>query len=122
MIQHYLDQLIADMHQAAQRVPTSKIPEGTFDPDYQDELEASPDRLMSEWFGLEKEFFPPSEMLTTEELDLMANEFELMWAAYSFFPEFPEGLPAKRCIQFSIFQSPLFRQKFPVTFGHVLLL
>jgi len=96
MIQHYLDQLIADMHQAAQRVPTSKIPEGTFDPDYQDELEASPDRLMSEWFGLEKEFFPPSEMLTTEELDLMANEFELMWAAYSFFPEFPEGLPAKR--------------------------
>ena len=26
----------------------------------------------------------------------MANEFELMWVAYSFFPDFPEGLPAKR--------------------------
>ena len=38
-IQHYLDQLIADMHQAVQRVPLSKIPDGTFDPDYQDELE-----------------------------------------------------------------------------------
>ena len=96
MVQHYLDQLVDDMHLAAKRVPLSRIPYGTFDPDYQDELEASPDLPMSKWFGLNKELFPPSEMLSSEELDLMADEFEMMWAGYSFFPEFPEGLPAKR--------------------------
>ena len=31
---NYLTQLISDMHQAAARVPQSKIPAGTFDPDY----------------------------------------------------------------------------------------
>lgn len=51
---------------------------------------------MSEWFGLEKEQFPPSEMLNAEELQLMADEFEELWGAYSFFPEFPDGLPSKR--------------------------
>lgn len=92
----YLTQLITDMHLAATRVPKSKIPEGTFDPDYQDELEASPDYPMSHWFGLTKEQFPPSERLTDEQLELMANEFEQLWAAYSFEPDFPDGLPAKR--------------------------
>ena len=60
ILQNYLDQLIADMHLAAGRVPKSPIPDGVFDPDYQDMLEESPDRLMSQLFGLEKELFPPS--------------------------------------------------------------
>lgn len=93
---HYLTQLISDMHLAATRVPKSKIPEGTFDPDYMMELEESPDRPMSFWFGLSKEQFPPSEKLTAVQLELMANEFEHLWAAFSFEPDFPEGLPAKR--------------------------
>jgi len=96
MLQNYLFQLIADMHEAATRVPKSPIPDGVFDPYYQDELESSPDRPMSEWFGLQKELFPPSEMLTPEELDLMADEFQNLWVAYSFNPNFPEGLPARR--------------------------
>jgi hypothetical protein len=95
-MQNYLNQLIADMHQSALRVPKSKIPEGTFDPDYQDELEESPDRPMSLWFGLSKDEFPLSDKLTEEQLELMADEFEQLWAAYSFEPDFPEGLPAKR--------------------------
>lgn len=53
MLQNYLSQLITDMHEAKLRVPVSKVPEGVFDPDYQDELEASPYRKMSEWFGIE---------------------------------------------------------------------
>ena len=96
MLQHYLEQLIADMHLAAGRVPKSPIPDGVFDPDYQDMLEESPDRLMSQWFGLEKELFPPSEMLSPEELQLMTDELVQLWLAWSFYPEFPEGLPAKR--------------------------
>ena len=96
MLQNYLSQLITDMHEAKLRVPVSKVPEGVFDPDYRDELEASPDRRMSEWFGLETELFPLSEMLTAEELKLMADEFEELWGAYSFLPEFPDGLPDKR--------------------------
>jgi hypothetical protein len=93
---NYLAQLISDMHLAARRVPKSKIPKGTFDPDYQDELEASPEKPMSQWFGLEKEQFPPSDKLTTEQLELMAGEFEQLWAAYSLEPDFPDGLPARR--------------------------
>lgn len=93
---NYLTQLISDMHLAARRVPKSKIPEGTFDPDYQDELEASPEQPMSRWFGLDKEQFPPSDKLTIEQLELMASEFEHLWAVYSFEPDFPDGLPARR--------------------------
>ena len=95
-MQTYLSQLITDMHQSATHVPQSRIPEGTFDPDYQDELEASPDYPMSHWFGLTKEQFPASYRLSPEQLELMADEFEQLWAAYSFEPDFPEGLPAKR--------------------------
>ena len=95
-MQTYLSQLITDMHQATMHVPQSRIPEGTFDPDYQDELEASPDYPMSHWFGLTKEQFPASDRLSSEQLVLMADEFEQLWAAYSFEPDFPEGLPAKR--------------------------
>jgi hypothetical protein len=96
MLQKYLNQLIDDMHVSATRVPKSKIPEGTFDPDYQDELEASPDHPMSYWFGFTKEQFPASDLLTDKQLDLIATEFEHLWHAYSFEPDFPEGLPAKR--------------------------
>ena len=42
--ENYLSQLIADMHDAMLRVPVSKVPDGVFDPDYQDKLEASPFR------------------------------------------------------------------------------
>lgn len=93
---NYLAQLIPDMHLAAMRVPKSRIPEGTFDPDYMMELEESPEKPMSEWFGMLKEEFPPAEKLTAEQLELMAAEFEKLWAAYSFEPDFPDGLPAKR--------------------------
>jgi hypothetical protein len=94
-MQNYLTHLISDMHQAAARVPKSKIPEGIFDPDYMMELEESAEKTMSQWFGLEKEQFPPSEKLTNEQLVLMAAGFEKLWQAYSFEPGFPDGLPAK---------------------------
>ena len=93
---HYLAQLIADMHEAATRVPQSKVPEGTFDPDYEFELENSPQYPMSHWFGLTKEQFPQSDRLTDEQLELMADEFEQLWNAYGFEPGFPDELPAKR--------------------------
>ena len=95
-MQSYLNQLIEDMHLSATRVPQSKIPEGTFDEDYMMELEEMEDQPMSVLFGLTIEQFPPSDKLTSEQLTLMADEFGQLWAAYSFFPDFPEGLPARR--------------------------
>lgn len=95
-MQKYLNQLIEDMHLAATRVPLSKIPEGTFDADYMEELEEMEDEPMSFWFGLEKEQFPSSDRLTTYQLELMAGELEKLWTAFSFEPDFPERLPAKR--------------------------
>ena len=84
------------MHEAATRVPRSKVPEGTFDPDYEFELEDSPKYPMSHWFGLTKEQFPHSERLSDGQLELMTVEFEELWNAFSFEPGFPDGLPAKR--------------------------
>ena len=95
-MEKYLTYLIEDMHQAAQRVPLSKIPEGDFDPDYMLELEESPDRKMSDWFGLSIDQFPKSDRLTLSQLETMADEFENLWMAFSFVPEFPEKLPSKR--------------------------
>jgi len=96
MIKYYLDQLISDMHQSALKVPVSKVPENEYGSDYQNVLVASPLQPMSKRFGIRKELFPPSEMLTSEELNLIADEFEKLWAAYSFFADFPISLPAKR--------------------------
>jgi hypothetical protein len=84
------------MHLAATRVPQSRIPEGEFDPDYMMELEEMEEQPMSEWFGLSKELFPAPDRLNPDQLTLMADEFEDLWAAYSFDPYFPDGLPAKR--------------------------
>ena len=95
-MQNYLNQLIEDMHLSATRVPQSKIPEGTFDPDYMMELEEMEDQPMSVLFGLTIEQFPSSDKLTLEQLTLMADEFEELWAAYNFFPDFPDGLPDRR--------------------------
>ena len=95
-MQNYLNQLIEDMHLAATRLPQPKIPEGTFDPDYMMELEAMEEQPMGVLFGLSREQFPPSDRLTSEQLTLMAKEFEQLWAVYSFEPDFPEGLPDKR--------------------------
>jgi hypothetical protein len=93
---NYLTHLISDMHQASVRVPGSRIPDGEFDPDYMLELEESPEKPMSQWFGLSREEFPPSDKLNEEQLELMATEFEQLWAIFSFYPDFPDGLPAKR--------------------------
>lgn len=93
---NYLSHLISDMRQAATRVPKSRVASGEFDPDYMMELEESAEKPMSHWFGLEKELFPSSERLTAEQLEMMASEFEKLWAAWSFYPDFPDGLPAKR--------------------------
>jgi len=95
-MQNYLNQLIEDMHLAATRVPQSKIPEDEFDEDYMMELEEMEHQPMSMLFGLTIEQFPSSDKLTSEQLTLMATEFEQLWEAYSFNPNFPEGLPARR--------------------------
>ncbi len=95
-MQKYLSQLIADMHKSAEKVPQSRIPVGEFDPEYMMELEESGEKTMSQWFGLGKEQFPPSEKLSEEQLIQMAAEFENLWNAYSFYADFPEGLPAQR--------------------------
>ena len=93
---HYLTHLISEMRRDAERVPKSQIPEETFDPDYMIELGESAEKPMSQWFGIGKEVFPPSEKLTDEQLRLIASEFEQLWAAYSFEPNFPDELPVKR--------------------------
>ncbi len=93
-MQHYLSQLISDMRLAVKRAPRTGKEE--FDPEVMMELEESEEKPMGYWLGFNKEQFPPSERLNDDQLKLMANEFEQLWAAYSFYPDFPEGLPAKR--------------------------
>ena len=114
MLQNYLSQLITDMHEAKLRVPVSKVPEGVFDPDYQDELEASPDRRMSEWFGLETELFPLSEMLTAEELKLMADEFEecgeLTPSYLNFRMDYPINVAMNCCVNIWIILASIGRE------------
>jgi hypothetical protein len=95
-MQNYLEQLIADMRSSATRVPQSPIPNGTFDPDYMLELEESEYIPMSQLLGLSIEMFPESDRLTMEQLELLTGEFMQLWSAYKFWPEFPDGLPAKR--------------------------
>jgi len=95
-MQKYLNQLIEDMRLAATRVPQSKVPEGTFDEDYMMELEEMEEEPMSYWLGCEMIQFPPADRLKPKQLSFIAVEFENLLDAFSFEPDFPEGLPAKR--------------------------
>ena len=92
----YLKQLISEMRHAATLVPEPLMPEGSFDTDFVvATIQRFPEQTMGDWFGLEIQKFPEAEFWNEDELELLAAEFEKLWEAWSFYPEFPEGIPAK---------------------------
>ena len=95
-MQKYLDQLVTDMRQIGERAMDNQEAEEEFDPIKMMEMEESPSQPMGVWFGLSQEQFPSSDRLSLAQLDQMAEEFEALWGAFGFYPEFPENLPSKR--------------------------
>lgn len=94
-MQKYLDQLISDMQMIGEKAKANLIPDEVFDPVKMMELEESPEQTMGFWFGLSQENFPASDRLNEQQLDQMAIEFEELWGAFGFYPDFPDKLPSK---------------------------
>jgi hypothetical protein len=97
-MQQYIQQLIADMRQAAVNLPAKPyydIPPEAEGIEYVIEWENATAKPMKEWIGIAKEHFPPPDKLTDDELAVMVDEILKLWAAYNFYTDFPENLPVR---------------------------
>jgi hypothetical protein len=97
-MQHYLNQLITDIKEAAENLPEKPyydIPPEAKGIEYVIEWENAVEKPMHEWIGIAKENFLPPENLTDDELDMMVDEIQKLWAAYNFYADLPENLPAR---------------------------
>jgi len=108
-MQRYVEQLVGDMRNAASKAPKVTLPDDRTNPEYLESLENSPAITMSKLFGLSKEIFPPSDKLSSENINQLAAEFHALWKAYSIEPIFPDKLPEKR--QYELFVEQL-KEKF----------
>ncbi|RLD60027.1 MAG: hypothetical protein DRJ01_10395 [Bacteroidetes bacterium] len=92
----YLNQLIEDMHKAAENLPAKPYLEISEDEECLRgvmEYESIKPKPMQEWFGIDKANFPPAEKLSKDELKLMVGEILKLWNAYNFDAVLPENLP-----------------------------
>ena len=92
----YLNQLIEDMHKAAENLPVKPYLEISEDEECLRgvmEYESTKPKPMQEWFGIDKANFPPAEKLSKDELKLMVAEILKLWNAYNFDAVLPENLP-----------------------------
>jgi hypothetical protein len=58
------------------------------------EMEYLP-KPLSEHLGVNKELFPPSSELESDEIKLIVEKILDTWAAYHYLAELPEGLPIR---------------------------
>lgn len=100
-MQHYIQQLIEEMQEAAKSLPSKPYYEHDWGPelDYVIEWENNPSKPMGEWFGLSQEQFPPVEKLSDSQIEEINTAFAELWAAYNFYAQFPEKTPEPRRYQ-----------------------
>ncbi len=94
-MQRYVEQLIGDLREAKKRPRPPKMelpPELEFVRGAEEYLHGELYE-MRELFGLEKEQFPPTEKLNSEQIKMLVSEFEQLWLAFNCRPIFPDGLP-----------------------------
>ena len=94
-MQHYIYQLIGDMRQAKNRPRPQKMelpPELEFVRGAEEYLHGELFE-MGNLFGFEKMQFPPVEKLNPGQIKKLVLEFEKLWQAFNFYPDFPNGLP-----------------------------
>ncbi|MCD6112522.1 MAG: hypothetical protein J7J86_04545 [Bacteroidales bacterium] len=92
----YLNQLIEDIHKAAENLPAKPYLEISEDEECLRgcmEYESTKPKPMQEWFGIDKKNFPTAEMLSKDEIKLMIKEIIELWHAYNFVPDLPEDVP-----------------------------
>jgi len=95
-MERYLSQLIEDLKNAAKR---KRPPKMELDPELEvvrgaeEYLYGTPYKL-STLLGIDKNAFPPQEKFNDKQLYLLATEIENLWAAFNFYPVFPNDLPA----------------------------
>lgn len=94
----YIQQLITDLAEAKNHVPTMPDPKEVLD-DYPEferrmlDIEESPDVPMKQLFNVSYQELPPPEKLTTEQMQRLIDAITDTWEAFSISVEFPEGVP-----------------------------
>ena len=94
-MQKYVEQLIDDMQIAQKRPRPPKMelpPELEFMRGAEEFLHGDLYE-MGNLFGLEKLQFPTVDRLNSKQINLFVLEFEKLWYAFNYIPDFPDGLP-----------------------------
>ena len=112
-MEHYIEQLIDDLHKATWNMnpPHELWEESGADPD--DELELEDMSYLEEYVygkeipisaitGIEQEQLPPAEKLSQAQQALLATELENLLKYFHFYLDFPENFPAHLRYQFIV--------------------
>lgn len=100
-MKRYLEQLISDMRASAGNVPDEDLRVffgNTLDDEelpFSEAFRYGPRRKISEIVGIPSISFPPEDLLTGNQLEILAIEMEYLLKAYYFYPEFPNGVPGR---------------------------
>ena len=95
-MQKYVNQLIEDIHDAKDKVPAKpyyEVPPEMEGIEYILEWENNQEILMSKLFKLESVQFPPTDKLTTQQIQQITEAILELWEVFNFSATFPDGLP-----------------------------
>lgn len=101
MIQHYINQLLAELRDRHDKQPPPVDyrllhPESALLPEKFDAFIArtcAPEQSFEELFDLPAEAFPPPEKLSEQQMQAVLDGILALWAAWRIYPEVPKGVP-----------------------------
>lgn len=123
-MEHYISQLISDIHQATWRVrPPHEIWE---DVDVDNEAEQEDISYVEEYIygepekisditGIASEFLPQPEKLTEDQAGRLASELENLLNIFHFYPDFPEAYPLH--LRYPFIRNLWDEEHVPISFG-----
>ncbi len=97
-LSEYLPVLLEELSNAKARVPDRPpMLYDNYGPDLSHlaELDRSPYRTLSEWFGVPREAFPPVDRLSDTDVQQVVDAILDLWEAFRFFPVLPKDLPIR---------------------------
>lgn len=125
-MQHYIEQLIDDLHQATwgMKPPHKMWEESEADPDEELELEDmshveqylyGEKESIAQITGIEQGQLPPPEKLTEEQQTLLATELERLLQYFHFYLDFPKDYPVH--LRYAFIRKFWEEEHVPLSFG-----
>jgi len=89
-MQKYIDQLLEDLQEAKNFLPSTEHYKYIFSPD---ENIPTPEKNIEEWLGVDQIVFPPKERLNKRQMKQLVTGITDLWQAFNFIADFPDKMP-----------------------------